>query len=420
VIIAFVISLGLQIGQPPSGPSPHELAVVDAYSQTLDGQALDQYVDELRQKLGQRTRYSVLSKDLVRMRLNRPNPLAQVFKQERTKQSRDLQKLDLQLDKARELYLASRFGEAIGVLQQVWQKFDDVPWVVPPSLPLDVLSYLATCELFLGNETAAKNYLSSVLDLSADFVLKPNLFPPNVSALLEKIRKGKRFAAQAFEIRSSEREFEAFLLGHRVVIQSGEVDRLLVPMNHPVLGDEIVLFLKDGFYPETYKLSRLPTEIRWRNMSDQSSSTRGLFGTLGSLTLSPILVRVLKDLQAEYILFFDLEKTSPKRWGIKAQWLQYPEDRRSAIIEQDTNNPVGDQIALIDRLLAQFDSNGDLIIPVPESFGQSASLAYKSPEFYQTWWFWTLVGVGVAGAGAGTYYLMQGNDELRFSVRQGE
>jgi len=408
------------MGELSSDSSPHQLAVVDAYSQSLDGQALDQYVDELRQKLGQRTRYSVLSKDIIRMRLNRPNPLADAFKQERTHQSQDLQKLELQMDKARELYLASRFGEAIELLQQVWKKLDDVSWVIPPNLPLDVLSYLATCELFRGNETAAKNYLRSVLDLSAYFLLKPNLFPPNVSALLEQVRKEKRFAVQAFELRSNEKEFEAFLLGHRVVIQSGEVNRLLVPMNHPVLGDKGIVFLKDGFYPETYKLSRFPTEIRWRSRSDQSSSTRGLFGTLGSLTLSPALINVLKDLHAEYFIFLDIEKTSPKQWGIKAQWLQYPEDRRSAIIEQETKNPIGDQLILIDRLLAQFDSKGDLIIPAPESFGRSAGLVNETSAFYQNWWFWTLVGVGVAGAGAGTYYLMQGNDELRFSVRQGE
>ena len=30
----------------------------------------------------------------------------------------------------------------------------------------------------------------------------------------------------------------------------------------------------------------------------------------------------------------------------------------------------------------------------------------SGPEFYETWWFWTAVGVGLAGAGVGTAWAL--------------
>ncbi|MBW1810308.1 MAG: hypothetical protein JRJ87_19075, partial [Deltaproteobacteria bacterium] len=39
--------------------------------------------------------------------------------------------------------------------------------------------------------------------------------------------------------------------------------------------------------------------------------------------------------------------------------------------------------------------------------GGDAKKTELEPRFYQTWWFWTLIGVGVAGAaGTSAYFLL--------------
>src|SRR5690606_8056877 len=117
--------------------------------------------------------------------------------------------------------------------------------------------------------------------------------------------------------------------------------------------------------------------------------------------------QLFEILNANVILLGHLTKDLHGLYLARAQWLEYPEDRRSPVVQVEAKSWEELVSSLSEKLLKLLSPEGRILGFDAISKVQALDKNQVTSKFYEKWWFWTLVGVGVAGLGTGAYFVLK-------------
>ena len=397
------------------------IGIIDINANGLTDQEARDLTVAFREYFASNPNLRVLSKDEINSKLLVKNPLRQKVKALIAAEINRYADLKKEFVRAKKFYLASQFKESNALLRNIWQSLDSVALVIEPKFAEDILGYWGANEYFLGRKRLAKSYFRTLLNFSAEGLLQLKSFPPPIIDFFNEIKGQYSSPNKVILVSGNEMDFKVRFLGRSVDIQPGDRYAIRLPLDDSRLANQSLVFRKDGFAPLSYRLKEVPDQINFQSLENQSLSTKRLFGTLGSLTLSPQLSKVLNAIDADVVLLADASKDLKGAWYLKAQWLASKTDERSPLVQSEDKNEKPALTRLEKKLSLFLSKDGHLIsrADLSQTLTQGSGIT-EGKVFYRSWWFWTLVSVGAAGAGLGTYFLVKPDDELHFLVRAGQ
>jgi hypothetical protein len=283
-----------------------------------------------------------------------------------------------------------------------------VELILPNSLAPEIVSYLSAAHYFLGNKSKAQLYITALFEVSKDVIVNVDEFPPDIVDLYEEARRSRLNAQSVRLIEFLPKTAKLRHLGFEKEIIKGEKKAISLPLDSPLLRSQPIVFEAEGYAPKTYLMNELPAEVKLQSLDDRRLSTNGQ------------LKARLESLDSDLILFADVTRDLNKSYIMKAQWLEWPSDKRSEAVYIEAASLSSMIVEAQAKLLALLTPDGRIRSLERAALANSIAhpgLAREKAPFYEKWWFWTAVGVGVAGLGVGGYFLLKPEDKLRFAVR---
>lgn len=399
-------------------------AIVDFGFDSLDLEEKRTVQQILFQVLSTRSPIPVLSHEEVQGRLLVQNQGREVFETKKLEDQNRYSELKLQIDEARQLYVNSRFDEAIVKMRLVWQGLSSVALSLEPTFVSELLALLAVTEWYLKNSDATRRYFSTLLDWDPLYILDTTKFPPPIGEIFTSVQSSPRFPKRKMSFRSNESDLRLRFLGKRWDLEKGPDDiwSVYLPVNHSELGSQVLVVESPDKADRIVPLSNFPPELNLESLVDQVFQTQGLFSVLGSSTPSPRLLEVAQRVGANILFLGDFIQDLNGRWQAKAQWFSLVTLEGSVVLEQDGTDLSSVSSLLMARMVELLNREGIR----SEAFLRNRPLARsemrqeKTSPIYEKWWFWTGVGVLTIGAGVGTYFALKPEKQLRFRVEEAQ
>lgn len=385
------------------------LAVVDVV-QDLEGQVASSQLTEIfRAAFQSYDQIYVLGPEEIRSSLKQTNEAAIEYDRLIENQREALSVLNDQLELGKKFYRESRFEEAGSALSAAWSAIESSALLVSADVVRQVLELRAASYFFRGSEAQATINLETLYVTFPEYLVKSGDFPSGFVRFANQLRQERTSNDQGPELELSPNDVRIKFLGRESAAAVKLPAATSMSASHPVV------FFKEGYLPELFQRSSLPARVILKSLRDQTTPTRGLFGVLGSRSMGPELIRLTKRVPADLFLLANITRDLDGNWYVRAQLLEKTTGKRSPLAQTESADLEAAIQNSVDSIVASLGADGQIQLFAFKKQEDAARI--KESNFYETWWFWTAVGVGVAGLGAGTYFLMNQEDRLEFRVR---
>jgi hypothetical protein len=255
------------------------------------------------------------------------------------------------------------------------------------------------------------------LDFDPTASMSAERFPPPVVEFYNQVKSQPRFVQKIWSFESNQGGFSATFMGAPVEVkEEGSRYSVVLPIDHAILGQEVVVLKKENFGPLIYPLEKLPPSVRFVTVEDRRRPTKGLFAPLEEQTPPVELKWFFSQWELNVLFLGSAARNEEGVWTLKGQWLENATSRMSPVITSIRPNLSEAVTQLMDDLSTYLSPDGT-VLEKPTSSISAFEKVTPSKPFYETWWFWTLAGVGLVGAGVGGYFLLKPDDSLQLSIQ---
>ncbi|TVQ78138.1 MAG: hypothetical protein EA369_07745 [Bradymonadales bacterium] len=390
------------------------VALIDLNSDDLDEGDRFQFLDRLADQLGRGRDFVLVSRQEIQQRLLRPHPRVgerQEFFQEVSKR---WSRLEPQILRLSELYLASQFAEVVSSAERIWLELPLVGDQLGAQDLIDFVAVWAASLWFLERETELRQVLEmlwSILDRAS----LGDRFPPDFIEVVENHRRRFQPKRRTVNIQVNPVSASFRLFGQRLEYQRGALklpDSEYFSPNTPILVDA------PDHIPQWVSIRELSEDLSLESVESQARAVGSLFRVLHAQTAPFALIEIGELVGADVILLMNLSLRGEGFYESEAQWLELSTGRRSLVVDARARTIdalieiVSSKLKLLIRDNARVLSPSQAIEEVPLFRDREAS----KTNLLNQWWFWTLVGAGIIGTGAGAYFLLKPDQRTRLNV----
>lgn len=397
-------------------PKP-KVGIVDWESKSLQRDDRQTKLQEIKTRLLAKRPISLVSESEIAQTLSTKNTLKSEVESKRNQDNERIQSAREVMVRAEDFYRASKFEESLEGLNAVIDTQMQYPVVADKDLTQKALSLMGVCLFFMGAEDKARNVFGALADLDPEYDLSEEQYPPPVLALFKEVKSAQRFRDHAWRFESSQKQAKALLMGYERPVNEEEGNLVVsLPAGHPFLGKSKVALIKDDFAPVEFSIDALPLKIDWKTLKDTSLPTDKIFSLSAAKNPSAQLKALLSKWDSTIAFMGRVEKGIDGRWGYQGLWLDSLSLKSSPVVSISDVNDSKAQERFVDELLLYLGDDLRVIASDDSEAQTRPSLVQASKPFYQTWWFWTLAGVGLTGVGLGTYFMLTAETTHKFSI----
>jgi hypothetical protein len=415
------IFLTVASGQMSAAEIKKRIGVIDLESSELSPAQKKDALGIIRTRLAARNNWYVISTQEVENKLMQASTAKAGLEKILREQSDALSEVEREFEKGKNLYLSSRFDEAIHSFEGAFEILGRVSLVLKSPLPIEILKYLAASTFFQGDQSKAKNYLEAALALDPAFALEADRFPPPLLELLGSLHGAHRDDWEKWEaeLDGDTHVIRASFLGVDLnVAQENKKISLSLPKKNSIFQNQVIVLNAEGSVPQSFALASLPTTIHFESTEPKRRPTTGLFIPIHpDQTPSAELKWFQDQLQASLLFLGAVSKDSQGSWLVRVQTLESRTNRLSAIASSASDHLNVALEQAVDQLLLSSNENSSHSLSPVGRDDLPAELSTQSKPFYKTWWFWTVAGAGLVGAGVGAFVLLNQKESLAFEMR---
>lgn len=403
------VSVGAQTGR--------RLAVIDVDAEFISPEEKTELLRLVKLRMENQRALSLIRDEEINSLTATKNSVRDDVERVKAEHIQRHQELEKALAEAEKYYLASQFEEAIPVLEGALLNLSGAALVMTPELPSAILKLLAACQYFVGKENSSKISMATLLDFNDAESLDPQKFPPPLIDLFNQVKRENRFVWPVVQLSSNVKTVRASLWGKPLEVQSSDGIILSLPQNHPILGSKAIVLEADDHAPIVFIADKAPQELKFVSTLDRRLPTRGLFRPIGSLTPPVELKRLVANVKADVVFLGSAERLQDGSIVLEGQWLEDKTNRTSPVVRAQ-NRRIADAVEVLMSQLMDYLSPEGIVL------GEKSVPYEERPEevvgkpYYETWWFWTVVGVAAAtGLGVGGYFLFKPDDKLKVRIQ---
>ncbi len=399
-----------------SAATPRRLAIVEIETDYLGDDEKAEILKGLKRRLAVSQAYQGIPDAELKAAFSKPNPLRLKVEETIKEHAQRYGEIQEQLKEAERLYAASEFEKSVTVLESSFLSLNSAVLALQRDLPVEILTMLAASEFFLDHQAKAKVYLGSLLDLDPGAILSAQKFPPEFLELFNKVREDIRYTWQILERPSNVKGVQGKFMGQSIEIEEGETLKVNLPLGHPVWESRAVVLEAEGYAPIIFSLAKPPKKLEFVSIQDERANLKGLFKPIGNSTAPTELRRVSSRLKADLVLLASAERLESGSIKLNAQWIEEGTGVTSPVVEAKDPSIATVVEKVSSRLLEFISPDGRVQSEKFVSFEDEPRAAVKRP-YYQTWWFWTLLGVATVGGATGSYFLLKKDDRLKVQLQ---
>lgn len=422
LVLFLVFGLAVPLQIPLQAQPQKRLGVIDIESDAVTTENRIAVLNELKKALNDQRILALVRDQEVDTKLTQKNKLRGETEKLKADHADKKAEIETAIENGEAFFRASKFDEAIHAFEVALPLISQASLAISDSRVSDLLQYLGASNYFAGYEVQAEYYFSALLDWNPEAMINSQRFPPPIVELFNRVRAQPRAELKPWVFESTVRDLKISLAGLPMAMkESGGKNTVLLPVGHPLWGGMNVVVEREGFGPAIFAFNELPNEVKLLSTKDRRLVTRGLFAPLGATTPPVELKKLVVNLDLAVVFLGSVSKDLEGRWLLTGQWLEGGTSRTSPLVHASDVHMTIAVKSLVTDLLNYLDSSGRVIsvattgqnLPGESVVHTSAS---SSAPFYETWWFWTAVGIGVAGASIGGYYLLKPDDTLSVKV----